>query len=118
MNVNSNNGLDLTEPPFKKYANKISDPNSYSTSQELGERMREKGAEVFQYYSARANNETNVGIFSCRAIVNKAPNEKQHWSCITKKTNVTLRSLDNSWKSYSFNLEQFLNNGTLPTPAC
>ncbi len=118
INAKTNKGLALTKPPFGKYKNKISDPTAYAASQALGEDMRDKGVEVFNYFSARAENEINVGLFTCKAIVSKAPKEKQHWSCITKKTNVTIRSLDDSWKNYSFNLKQFLIDGVLPIPAC
>lgn len=110
-------GVELNEPPFNKYRNKISDPSSYSDSQKLGEAMREKKVEVFTYYSARAIDEVNVGIFNGKTIQSNAPNELKHWSCITRDNNVMIRSLDDSWSNISFERNQFLVNGVLPSPA-
>lgn len=111
-------GVTLNELPFNKHRNKISSPLSYRTSQGIGEEMREKGVQAFTYYSARAPDQVNVGIFSCKAIANRMPNILQHWSCITKEKNVTIRSLDDRWSSISFELDQFLVDGVLPSPAC
>lgn len=110
-------GVELNEPPFKKYTSKLSDPVSYSDSQIIGEDMREKKVEVFTYFSARAVDEVNVGIFSCKAIHNNVPNELRHWTCITRDKNVTIRSLDDSWSNISFERDQFLVSGVLPSPA-
>ncbi len=110
-------GVELNNPPFKKYVRKLSDPTAYGDSQRIGEAMREKGIEVFTYFSARAIDEVNVGVFSCNAVQSYAPKTLRHWSCITRDKNVTIRSLDDSWDNISFERNQFLVDGVLPSPA-
>ncbi|MFK7816932.1 MAG: RES family NAD+ phosphorylase [Gammaproteobacteria bacterium] len=117
VNVRTSRGVELNKPPFNKYKRKLSDPAAYSDSQKIGEEMREKEVEVFTYFSARATNEVNVGIFDCKAIQNFMPNALKHWSCITRDESVTIRSLDDSWSNISFELDQFLVDGVLPSPA-
>lgn len=118
IDLQTQKGVALTELPFNKYRNKISDPTSYSVSQEIGQDMREKGVEAFSYFSARAVDEVNIGIFTCKAIKSLVPDALNHWSCITRDKSVTIRSLDDRWSSISFELDQFLVDGTLPSPAC
>ena len=86
-------------------------------AQKLGEEMREKGVHAFSYFSARAENQINIGIFNCKAIACKMPEALNHWSCITRDKSVTIRSLDSRWDSISFELKQFLVDGVLPSPA-
>ncbi len=117
IDLQTEKGVVLNEQPFKKYKNKISDPTSYSVAQKLGEEMREKEIQAFSYFSARAENQINIGIFSCEAITCKIPQALSHWSCITREKSVTIRSLDSRWSSISFELKQFLVDGTLPSPA-
>ncbi len=117
VNYQTKNGVALHESPFSKYKKEISDPGHYQASQAIGGDMREKSVEVFSYYSARALNQINIGIFTCKAICNDVPQALRHWSCITKDKTVTIRSLDDSWDNISFELDQFLVDGLLPTPA-
>ncbi len=117
VEAHTSRGVELNEPPFDKHKRKLSDPTTYSDSQKIGEEMREKKIEVFTYFSARAKNEVNVGIFNCKAIQNFTPNELKHWSCITRDKSVTIRSLDDNWSNISFELDQFLVDGVLPSPA-
>ncbi len=117
IDAQTKKGLALTELPFSQYKNTISDPASYVISQKIGEEMREHGVEVFNYYSARAVNEVNVGIFTCSAIASQKPSVLKHWSCITRQDRVTIRSLDDRWHNLSFEFDQFLVKGKLPSPA-
>ena len=117
VDLQTQKGVVLNESPFNKYKNKISDPTSYSVPQSIGENMREKGVEAFSYFSARAAGQINVGIFTCKAISSYVPYALKHWSCITRDKNVTIRSLDDRWSNISFELDQFLVDGVLPSPA-
>ena len=117
IDVHTSQGVELDKPPFKKHISRLSDPARYGDSQKIGEEMREKGVEVFTYYSARAADEVNVGVFHCKAVQSTAPKALRHWSCITRDHNVTIRSLDDSWNNISFEREQFLVDGVLPSPA-
>lgn len=117
IDLSTEQGLILNEQPFKEHASDISDPVSYSVSQKIGEDMRDLNVEAFSYYSARAKGKINIGIFNCKAISSLVPNALQHWSCITRDRSVTIRSLDERWSNMSFELDQFLVAGVLPTPA-
>ena len=117
VHLDTQKGVMLDEPPFKKHKKIISDPASYVVSQKLGEEMREKGVQAFSYFSARAEGQINVGIYNCQAISCKEPNEINHWSCITRERSVTIRNLDDRWRSISFAIEQYLVDGVLPSPA-
>ncbi len=118
VDLQTQKGVVLNDSPFNMYKNKISDPTSYSVPQRIGEGMREKGVEAFSYFSARAVDEVNIGIFTCKAIKSLVPDALNHWSCITRDKSVTIRSLDYRWSSISFELDQYLVDGVLPSPAC
>jgi len=117
VNLQTQGGIALNEIPFDQYKNEISDPASYAISQKLGEEMRDNSVEAFSYYSARAVNQINVGIYTCKAITNSEPRNLKHWSCITRDKSVTIRGLVDRWSNISFEIEQFLVNGMLPSPA-
>lgn len=117
IDLQAEKGIALNKVPFNKYKNKISDPTSYDISQKIGEEMRDQGVQAFSYFSARAQDEVNMGIFTCNAIKSLVPEGLGHWSCITRDKSVIIRSLDDRWSSISFEIEQFLVNGMLPSPA-
>jgi len=117
VDLQAEKGVALNEPPFNKHKNKISNPTNYVVSQKIGEEMRDKGVEAFSYYSARAVDKVNIGIFTCKAIKSLVPDALNHWSCITRDKSVTIRSLDDRWSNISFELDQFLVDGVLPSPA-
>jgi len=117
VELKSKKGVALNQPPFNKLKNRISNPASYNDSQKIGEEMRKKEVEAFTYFSARAAGEVNVGIFSCKALSSNFPKALKHWSCITRDKSVTIRSLDDRWSSISFEIDQFLVDGALPSPA-
>jgi len=117
VDLRAEKGIALNELPFNNHKNKISDPASYDVSQKIGEEMRDKGVEAFSYYSARVVDEVNIGIFTCKTIKSLVPDALNHWSCITRDRSVTIRSLDDRWSNISFELDQFLVDGVLPSPA-
>ena len=118
VRVRTQYGVKLDVLPFEQYKHQISNPASYHVSQKLGHDMRDQDVEIFSYFSARAKNEINFGIFNCQAIKQTVPTNLHHWSCITKESNVTIRSLNDRWCNYSFEIDSFLVNGKLPSPAC
>ena len=117
VDLQTQKGVMLDKTPFKQHKDQISDPTRYEVAQSLGEDMREKGVQAFSYFSARAEDQINVGIFNCKSITCKEPKTPSHWSCITRNTSVTIRSLDARWSSISFEISQFLVKGVLPSPA-
>jgi RES domain len=73
VSVASHKTIYLTKEPFDEERAKISDPLSYSYAQKLGTHMREMGAELFTYFSARTQEGINVGIFSPESFVENRP---------------------------------------------
>jgi len=119
VSVETDIGIALEKKPFIEYKSEISSPVRYQESQALGEDMRASQVEAFTYLSARDRQQgINIGIFTPRAIKSKRPLRKQLWSCITTTQEVSFIHLHAKTKPISFSLQQFLQNGRLPVPAC
>jgi hypothetical protein len=82
-------GLDLTEPPFKRYQDKISNKTSYEYSQQLGSEMRDAKIEAFIFTSARDKKiGINMAAFTSEVFKMKNKNyitNMQNWRCIANK---------------------------------
>lgn len=78
----TNNALFLHRPPFDAFREQISHPSSYANSQPLGAAMRQAGVELFTYFSARAEDGVNVGLFTTEAFAHNQPSAKdsKHWN--------------------------------------
>jgi hypothetical protein len=80
-------GIDLTQAPFDLYSHEISHQSAYEYSQSLGTAMRHAHIEAFIYFSARAENEKNVGVYTPKAFVAKKGqyiSNHQNWLCLAK----------------------------------
>lgn len=82
-------GIDLTELPFKRYEDQISNKTSYQHSQFLGSQMREAKIDAFIYTSAR-DNQCGKNVASFRPEVFKMKNKQyittmQNWRCIANE---------------------------------
>ena len=112
-------GIDLTSPPFDSYRSKISSPASYDASQQLGLDMRGAGVEAFRYWSARdAEDGVNVGAFAPAVFGRSKPKSFETWYCAASAERVDLAQADYfARKVFSFDREQFLVDGVLPSPA-
>lgn len=90
-------GIDLTELPFKKYQDKISNKTSYEHSQILGSEMRGAKIEAFVFTSARDKQfGKNVASFTPKVFKMKDKgyvDSMQNWRCIANK-NVIEFTLD------------------------
>jgi len=121
VQIKTHQGIKLTKPPFSKYAKIISSPISYEASQNLGTAMRKAGVEAFSYQSARVQHRvTNIGLFTPKAFLHREPNSQsfQSWQCIANARLVEfVRSSAMVYESYSFPIDLFLVNATLPFPA-
>lgn len=109
-------GIDLTREPFARHESKITAPDDYSSSQELGGEMREAGVEVFRYRSARdPERGINVGLFAPRAF-RGAVSALETWECIVSEDSVELVKKD-PFSAYTFRFEKetFLVRGSLPS---
>lgn len=118
--VKSSKSLDLTQAPFEKFKDDISNKQSYGASQLLGRAMRNEKAEIFKYFSARTRDiGFNIGIFSPKVFLRKTPLESsfQRWYVYATKEQVDFISGSFSTSlSYSFKKNEFLINKKFPKP--
>ena len=88
-NIQTENGIELTEQPFETYQDKISNKTSYAYSQELGTEMREAKIEAFIFTSARDRKAgKNVAAFTPKVFKMKDKqyiSNMQNWRCIANK---------------------------------
>ena len=107
--VKSDKALLLTASPFNAHKNAISHPSFYTASQALGKAMRETGAELFTYYSARKINGINVGLLSMEAFENNNPVGKQgHWQIFIDENVIEYK---NDTQTHVFKHTDFIVNG-------
>ncbi|MGQ0505754.1 MAG: RES family NAD+ phosphorylase [Myxococcaceae bacterium] len=117
--VRTDNGIDLTRPPFDAHERAISSPTEYSSAQELGTRMRADGVEVALYVSARAKERgTNVVIFAPTSFASQRPYGLHEWQCTAdpEKVEFKRRNLLEP-VSWAFPRQDFIVDGRLPAPA-
>ena len=108
-------GIQLQNPPFDKYANELRNPKDYSATQALGSAMRGDGVKGFEYSSARdKDGGISVALFDATPLVSSEPYNKKPCLCQTSSDNVVFKLEGNI---YRFSLDQFLIDGELPNPA-
>lgn len=92
--IQTEKGIDLTTPHFKKYQDKISNQTSYEYSQGLGTEMREANIEAFIFTSARDKMfGKNVAAFIPDVFKmkdNQYITDMQNWRCIANKNTIEL----------------------------
>ena len=117
VDYQSPRGINLQQAPFDHYQKEISNPSQYSQSQLLGTAMRAAGVEVFEYVSARdQQQETCVALFTAHAFKNKKPNNMSTWLCETSAHEVLFKPASANTIT-RFKLDTFLVDNTLPMPA-
>lgn len=87
--IKTENGIDLTQAPFKAYQDNISNQTSYADSQKLGTEMREAKIDAFIFTSARDRAfGKNVAAFTPEVFHMKDRqyiSNMQNWRCIANK---------------------------------
>lgn len=87
--IKTENGIDLTELPFKAYKENISNIASCDYSQKLGTEMREVKIDTFIFTSARDKTfGKNVAVFTPEVFMMKDKqyiSNMQNWRCIANK---------------------------------
>jgi hypothetical protein len=91
--------------------NAICAPGNWSKSQQLGSELREEGAEIIAYPSARRPEGNNLAIFSPVAFTQNAPSEMQHWQLAIDDTSCWFGK---HRESYELLKTDFLVNGKIP----
>jgi RES domain len=113
-------GVDLTEPPFRAYEDRISSRVSYADSQRLGTEMRESGVEACLYVSARAAGRgINLAVFE-NVFRPPRPLDETRWNCVATRDRIefkTQRLTGREHERFEYERAQFLVGGGLPSPA-
>lgn len=117
--LRTDHGVGLEAPPFATCRNIIASPVSYTETQALGEAMRDAGVEAFSYPSARdTDGGLNVGAFAPSVFGRTKPTSLESWHCAASRARVDVTRSDYFRReAFGFAREQFLVDGTLPSPA-
>ena len=110
--------IDLLMSPFSNFRETIASPTSYSETQLLGQDMRAAGVDVFRYPSARSADGVNVGVFVPSVFGRYKPRSFETWHCTASRKRIEFGKRDYLKRAaFAFEREQFLIDGTLPSPA-
>lgn len=110
-------GVQLQHAPFNQYQPQLTHRESYTDSQQLGQRLREHNIGAFEYVSARCPEQgINVALFSPTCFRDTRPTHTQQVLCETEAAAVGFY-LSDQQDYYQFTLEQFLVQGHFPLPA-
>lgn len=108
-------GMDLTRPPFERHEAALRHKSRYAPCQELGTELRGRGTEAIVYLSARAGgNEQNIALFSPVALRSRKHRNPRHGLCESRLSGVSFRLDD---ELHHFPREHFLYRGSFPLPA-
>ena len=117
VTVASESCLNLASRTYKGISPQLTNPQSYTYTQQIGEWAREQQppAEIIRFYSARKTNAVNLAIAEPKAIRSRQPRELRQWLCLTKwnetkpqDSSVSFRSRE-SKEIYEFRLSDFSN---------
>jgi hypothetical protein len=116
VDYSTEQGVQLHQPPFLEYRAVLTDPVSYSMTQQLGTEMRHAGVKAFEFDSARYADGQNVAFYEPDCFVQNTP--KQLSPVVSKATasKVEFRNIA-SGAIHSFSLMSFQVDGELPLPA-
>ena len=108
-------GVALQKPPFSAYRDDWRNPVNYGTTQHLGAKLREIGARVIEYESARdPAGGINVALLKPEALASHTPGWQLPCLCETSSASVTFQC---EGRIYHFDRELFMVDGALPNPA-
>ncbi|MEO5587984.1 MAG: RES family NAD+ phosphorylase [Gemmatimonadaceae bacterium] len=117
--VRTQHGIDLTQPPFDAYQQSISSKTKYHQSQALGAAMRAERIEAAVFSSARdADGGRCIAVFAHAVFGRSRPRSFATWHCAASTERVDFSQSDYFVRQrFTFDREQFLVNGALPSPA-
>lgn len=115
-NYKTAKGIQLQNPPFNEYREALTNQHSYTQCQQLGTDMRNAGVVVFEYESARFNKGVNVALYQIEGFNCQTPSDMHQVVSRTTANKVEFRDITKN-KTLTFDLDSFLLNGILPSPA-
>jgi len=116
VKVESSSGVDLTAPPFARFAKRISSKTSYKSSQPLGAALRAEGVVVALFESARdPERGANMALFS-PAFTKRGVHSLATWRCHASKAEVEFHALGEvEPQAHRYGRELFTVGGKLPS---
>jgi hypothetical protein len=115
VQVFSTHTLDLTQISDTEIQTQLTDPVSYSFTQQVGQQSRKEGVDILRYFSARSQEQgVNVAIDNHTVIQSVKPEDRIQYICqLNPKTGV-LRFSQPKTFPIMFTRELFLIEGELP----
>lgn len=120
IRVKSKACANLTLPPFKKLEREIFSPVSYASSQPLGSALRDHGAAVICFTSARCPRRgVNIAVTNLAVFQTKTPTGSTSWFCVSGAETIEFKP--NGFqtilpKHTTFKIDDFMINGRFPAP--
>ena len=108
--------IDLTQVSSPKVREKLTHKSDYQFTQSVGQQLREEKVSSFRFYSARCNEQINIGVFDINSIHGE-PENYLNWEIKQTPENMLFYCATNVKLSQSFNIKNFLVNGALPNPS-
>lgn len=119
VHIKTRRGLDLTAPPFRRFAEELTSRQRTTATQELGRAMRAAQVEAFVYASARdPRGGHNVALFTA-CFSPARPFEVRNWASTTDDRRVEIVEhdlLSRTRKVMAFERTVFEVGGELPAP--
>lgn len=113
--INTQQGLQLQNPPFSDYRQNLTNKASYAETQPLGTAMRENGITAFEFVSARDEDQgLNIALFTPDVFEKNAPISMAKLICTTDGEGVAF--IDDNTDVYRYGLASFLAVGSFPLP--
>jgi hypothetical protein len=115
VQVMSSKTLDLTQISDLLIQKQLTDPISYSITQQVGQHARKNGADLLRYFSARSQEQgINLAIDNHTIIQSEKPEDKAGYICQLDPQSGILRFSQPRTFPVTFTREQFLVDGHLP----
>lgn len=115
VQVVSTHTLDLTQISDAEIQKQLTDPNSYSLTQQIGQNARKVNVDLLRYFSARSQEQgINVAIDNPSVIQSAKPEDKEQYICQLDPQTGILRFSQPRTFPVMFTRSQFLIDGKLP----
>lgn len=111
-------GVDLTRSPFKEFESDLASPVSYAASHRVGRELRDLGAEVICFKSARCpEGGLNIAVTTIAVFQKRRPQDHSSWFCVSSRNSVEFKPVGiqaEKPKRVVFRRGEFEVDGVLP----
>jgi hypothetical protein len=116
VEIQAKHHVDLTKVLSRDIQEKLTHKSDYQFTQSIGKQMRQESVASFRFFSARCNEQLNIGVFDINSIVGE-PANYQSWEIKQTAKDILFYCRIKPELSQSFNLERFLVDGVLAKPS-